>query len=50
MPIKTFSGKKIKIRELAKSDLKNVKKFQNYINSLIKEDAKIILNKKETLK
>jgi RimJ/RimL family protein N-acetyltransferase len=50
MPVKIFGGKKIKIRELTRNDVKKAKEFQDYINSLIKEDAKITLNKKETLK
>ncbi|MDO8436230.1 MAG: GNAT family N-acetyltransferase [bacterium] len=43
--IKDFNGKNIKIRKLSKDDLKNVKEFQKFINSLIKENAKINLNK-----
>jgi len=47
---KIFGEKKITIRKLLKSDAKNVKKFQNFINSLIEEKAQISLNKKLSLK
>jgi RimJ/RimL family protein N-acetyltransferase len=50
MIIKYFSHKKITIRKITKSDLKNAKKFQVFINSLIAEDAKILINKKFSLK
>ena len=36
----------IKIRKLKREDLKNIKKFVNYFNSLVKEDAPILFNKK----
>lgn len=35
MKTKIFNGKKIKIRKLSKKDLRNAKKFQDFINSLI---------------
>lgn len=41
---------KIKIRKLVPADLKRAKEFQEYINSLIKENVMINLNKKRTLK
>ena len=47
---RTFSGKKIKIRKLSKGDLRNVKKFQDFINSLIEEEARILFTKKFSLK
>ena len=50
MTIKIFGDKKIQIRELSKNDLRNVKKFQDFINSLIEEEAKIMLNKKLSLR
>lgn len=50
MKTKIFDGKKIKIRKLFKRDLRNVKEFQNFINSLIEEEAKIKVNKKFSLK
>ena len=34
MKTEIFNNKKIKIREISKEDLKNVKKFQDFINSL----------------
>lgn len=50
METKTFNGKKIKIRKISKRDLKNVKEFQDFINSLVEEDAMIQANKKMALK
>jgi len=46
METKIFKDKKIRIREISKSDLKNVKRFQDYINSLVNEKAMIKVNKK----
>jgi len=45
-----FNPQKIKIRELSQRDAKRAKEFLDYINSLIEEDAKILFNKKLTLK
>jgi len=42
--------KKIKIRKISQRDLKRVREFQEYINSLIEEEAMISFNKKKTLK
>lgn len=50
METKTFGDKKIIIRSISKKDLKNPKKFQVFINSLIEENAKILMNKKATIK
>lgn len=50
METKVFNGKKITIRKLVKKDLGNVKKFQDFINSLIREDAQIMVNKRISLK
>lgn len=50
MKTKTFSDKKIIIRKLTKGDLKNVKKFQDFINSFVEEEAKILVNQKMSLK
>lgn len=50
MKSKIFNGKKIMIRELSKNDLGNPKKFQDFINSFIEEDAKILANKKISLR
>jgi len=50
MKTKTFGDKKIIIRKLSKNDLRNAKKFQEFINSLIEEEAKIMFNKKFSLK
>jgi len=50
MKVKVFDGKKIKIRKISKSDLKKVKKFQEFINSLIEEKVFIQQNKKFNLK
>ncbi|MEK7659028.1 MAG: GNAT family N-acetyltransferase [Patescibacteria group bacterium] len=43
-------SKKIIIRKIVKSDLKNAVKFQDYINSLIEEEAKLLMNKKAAIK
>jgi hypothetical protein len=45
--IKTFNGKKLKIREMNRSDLKRAKDFLDYINSLVEEEAMISLKKKK---
>ena len=50
MTIKIFGGKKIQIRKLSKNDLRNVKKFQDFINVLIGENAQIRANRKLSLK
>lgn len=50
MKTKTFGGKKITIRQLSKKDLRNVKKFQDFINSFVDEDAQIMMNEKVSLK
>jgi len=42
--------KKIKIRKISQKDLKRAGEFQEYINSLIEEEAMILLNKKKTLR
>ncbi len=50
METKTFGDKKIIIRKPIKSDAKNLKKFQVFINSLVEEEAMILMNEKTTLK
>ena len=50
MKARTFDGKKITIRELKPSDIKNARKFQDFINSLVAEDAMISRDKKVSLK
>jgi len=50
MKTKIFDGKEIKIRTISKRDLRNVKKFQDFINSLIEEGVQILLNKKFSFK
>ena len=50
MKTKIFNGKKITIRELKPSDIRSVKEFQDFINSLVEEDAMILKNKKASLK
>jgi len=47
---KIFAGRKIKIRKLSQRDLRNVKKFQEFINSLTEEQVKILMNKNLSLK
>lgn len=50
MKVKKFGDKKITIREIGKSDLRNAKKFQDFINSFICEDAKLSMNKEISTK
>ncbi|MBI2048228.1 MAG: GNAT family N-acetyltransferase [Parcubacteria group bacterium] len=50
METKTFGDKKITIRKITKADIKNTKKFQDFINFLVGEEAKILINQKMTLK
>ena len=50
MAAKTFGGKKIAIRRITTADLKHAKKFQVFINALIREEAKILMAKEVTLK
>lgn len=50
MAIKSFKGKKILIRKLCQKDLKEPEKFRDFVNSLISEDAKLLINKKQTRK
>jgi len=47
--IKVFNGKRLKIREMNRSDLKRAKDFLDYINSLVEEGAMISVKKKKTL-
>jgi len=50
METKTFGDKKIIVRKPVKSDERNLKKFQVFINSLVEEEAMILMNEKATLK
>ena len=50
MEKKLFGDKKITINPLSKKDFKFVKEFLDFINSLVAEDAKILMNKKMNLK
>ena len=50
MKTKIFGDKKITIRKLSVSDLKRAKEFLDFINSLIREEAKILVKKELTLK
>jgi len=50
MEIKLFGDKKLTISPLSKKDFKFAKEFLDFINSLIEEDAKILMNKKMNLK
>lgn len=47
---KIFNGKKITIRPFSRKDIYSPKKFQDFINSLIEEDAMIKWNRKVSLK
>jgi len=48
--VRDFKDNKIIIRKLFLRDVKNAKKFQDFINSLILEEAKISINKEKTLR
>ncbi len=50
METKVFGDKKIIIRKIDKADLKRARDFQDFINSLVAEDVKLLMNKKATLK
>lgn len=50
MEVKTFGGKKITIRFLSKNEPGLAKKFQDLINSLIREDAPLLINREVTSK
>ncbi len=50
METKLFGDKKLTIGQLSKKDFKFVKEFLDFINSLVEEDAKILMNKKMDLK
>jgi hypothetical protein len=45
-----LDGKEITIRRLAPKDLKDAKKFADYINDLIEEDVYLSVNKKYSLR
>ena len=48
--IKIFQGYKIEIRPLGRGDTKRPEEFQDYINSLIDEEAMILMRTKKTKK
>jgi len=50
MVTKTFGDKKLTIEPLSQKDLKCAKEYMDFINCLIAEDAKILMNVKKTLK
>ncbi|OGZ62875.1 MAG: hypothetical protein A2639_00015 [Candidatus Staskawiczbacteria bacterium RIFCSPHIGHO2_01_FULL_34_27] len=50
METKIFGDNKLVIKQINKADLKKAKDFQEYINSFVAEDAKLLMNKKATLK
>lgn len=45
-----FNERKINIRPIKRSDLRNVKGFQDFINSLVKEEVKTSRNKEVSLR
>lgn len=47
---KVFGDKEIKIRKLSRKDLKKIKEFQSFVNSLVAEDAMILVHKKISFK
>ncbi|MDD5738814.1 MAG: GNAT family N-acetyltransferase [Candidatus Pacebacteria bacterium] len=50
METRIFGDKKIIIRKLTPSDVNQPEKFQKFVNSLIAEDAMILMNTKKTKK
>ncbi|MFH0854510.1 MAG: N-acetyltransferase [bacterium] len=50
MVTKIFNDKKIKIRELSEYSVKDTKRFLDFINSFIKEDAQLLWKEKFSLK
>lgn len=50
MTIKNFDGKKIIVRSLTAKDLKTPEKFRDFINSLVREQAMILINTPKTKK
>ena len=50
MIAKNSNDKNVTVRKINKADKKNAKKFLAFINSLITEEAKILMNKKMNLK
>lgn len=50
METKIFGDKKIVIRKIQKSDIQKAKEFQSFINSLVEEDAKLLMNQKIKIK
>jgi ribosomal protein S18 acetylase RimI-like enzyme len=50
MKTKLFGDKKIIIRQARSGDVVNVKKFRSFINFLVVEDVKILMNEKATLR
>jgi L-phenylalanine/L-methionine N-acetyltransferase len=50
MKTKIFGDKRIIIREFARKDFKNIKKFQDFINNVVEENIQHFLNRKFTLK
>lgn len=47
---KSFAEKKIKIRLLSPKDIKNAKKFQNFVNSIVKEKVPVHIKREVSLK
>ena len=50
MQTKILKGKKLTISPFSAKDLKCAKEYKDFINSLIKENAKILMNVPQTLK
>lgn len=50
METKLFDDKKLTISPLSKKDFRFAKEFLDFINSLVEESAKILMNKKMNLK
>lgn len=50
METKTFGDKKITVRKLSPSDINHPEKFQEHINSFLKEDAMLLMKTKKSKK
>ncbi len=50
METKTFSDKKIRIRKITPNDVWKAEKFQEFIDSLVDEDAMVSQNKRTSIK
>ena len=50
MVVKRCGDKIVTIRKITKKDLVNAKQFLDFVNSIVEEEAKVLMNKKLTLR